>query len=116
MVLPLMKPVVLLLGISVLASPLLAQTGLGQGQSATSAAEEDEIPEIVVEGERDPKDKKVCRVEVRIGSTLPKRVCRTVREEEELSKASAEGLQQARDRMDAQEFTRMKERDGQPNS
>ncbi len=105
------KPMILLLCCSILTTPLLAQSAPTDGQTA---AADGDSPEIVVEGERDPKDKKVCRVEVRIGSSLPKRVCRTVRESEELTKASTEALDRARDRESAAEFTRMQRRDGKP--
>lgn len=81
-------------------------------QSPPETAANDEP--IVVEGERDPKDKVTCRMEIKTGSNLRRKVCKTARQAEEEARASREAMEQARERMAMEEFVRNKQRDGDP--
>src|SRR4051812_26642137 len=58
------------IGLASLAAPAFA----AEPQAASSAP----APNIVVQGEQDPKQRKVCKSEVATGSVMPKRVCRMV--------------------------------------
>ena len=55
--------------------------------------EEEPGNEVTVTGQRDPRDRRVCRESVATGSIMRRRTCRTVREWEEIRERSLRYLE-----------------------
>jgi len=91
-------------GLSVAALLIAAAPGgaLAQSSAATKAAEpvaaagpaeDTKTPDIVVEGEVPPEQRRVCQMETTTGSIMPRRVCRTVAQIEEDQRIARESLE-----------------------
>jgi hypothetical protein len=66
--------------------------------TATNAATNGATNGIVVQGQADPKQRKVCHTEVSTGSVMPKRTCRTVAEQELAQRQADRDMDRLRDR------------------
>jgi hypothetical protein len=53
---------------------------------------------IVVQGQADPKQRKVCHMETATGSVMPKRICRTAAEQELAQRQADRDMDRIRDR------------------
>ena len=79
---------------------LLAASAFVQGQAAEAGTPVPPTPEqdIVVTGEKDPRDKKVCKSGTPTGSIMVKKTCRTIAEWD----AETEKSLQYKDKIDRQ--------------
>jgi hypothetical protein len=103
------------LALSLVLAPLsaLAQDDRPPDESeSTTGPEDTKTPEIIVEGEVAPEQRRVCEMQTTTGSIMPRRVCRTVAQIEEDERVARESLEIIKRDRDTRSFIQLSQEAG----
>lgn len=84
-----------------------AQAGSPPPATQPAEPEDTKTPDIVVEGEVPPEQRRVCQMETTTGSIMPRRVCRTVAQIEEDERIARESLEIIKRDRDTRDYVQM---------